>query len=120
MISIFLNIVSVFTTKKSVFALFFNMFSFIFNIGWCIANKVLSENYDDLSANFSFGFYLAIVICILILTYIIVYSLYKKGKIHFVKPTFPKRPHKPTKAERISELEKQVAELKVKNGGGDD
>ena len=109
-ISTLISIVCAFLTQKHSVAVCGNILSF--SSIWIFASVLIAyyrqHNYQYSSRA---AFYISLILSAFFLAVFIAYA------VKLLKPrlaSIPPREHKPTKSERIAELERQVAELKAK------
>lgn len=109
-ISTLISIVCAFLTQKHSVAVCGNILSF--SSIWIFASVLIAyyrqHNYQYSSHA---AFYISLILSVFFLAVFIAYA------VKWLKPrlaSIPPREHKPTKSERIAELERQVAELQAK------
>lgn len=95
---------------RKIITCFFNIVSLTYFWSLAIAEKQYLSDFTT-SSSFHAAFYISLILSAFFLAVFIAYA------VKWLKPrlaSIPPREHKPTKSERIAELERQVAELKAK------
>lgn len=92
---------------RKIITCFFNIVSLTYFWSLAIAEKQYLSDFTT-SSSFHAAFYISLILSAFFLAVLIAYA------VKWLKPRFANRPpreHKPTKSERIAELERRVAEL---------
>ena len=101
------SLCSAIVATKHVYACSLNLVSLAYFWGLTIAEKQYFSAIN-ISSSFHAAFYISLILSAFFLAVFIAYA------VKWLKPrlaSIPPREHKPTKSERIAELERQVAEL---------